>query len=245
MLETHHLADFEALWSLDAGWFEPPNQRRGGWSGVSRYTLANGEAVFIKRQENHVYRPWNTLFRPVATFAREYDNLLRFRRLGIATMEPLYFGQRSVDGKLRAILVTRELAGYLPADAECYQPISRLSRLSRHHLIIRIAAAVRDLHQQHLQHNCLYAKHIFIRKTDGDGWDVRFIDLEKAKWRPFLRLIAIRDFGSLYRHTLGWSRNEQLRLFLAYRQERRLSAESKKILRAIFQQTKAKRRLYS
>ena len=30
------LPDFDALWRLDAQWFEEPNRRRGGWSGTAR-----------------------------------------------------------------------------------------------------------------------------------------------------------------------------------------------------------------
>ncbi len=33
------LDSFESVWSLDIGWFEEPNVRRGGWSGVSRLEL--------------------------------------------------------------------------------------------------------------------------------------------------------------------------------------------------------------
>ena len=33
------LTDFNALWDLEAEWFEEPNHRRGGWSGVARCEL--------------------------------------------------------------------------------------------------------------------------------------------------------------------------------------------------------------
>lgn len=241
ILRHNHADGFEQLWALDADhWFEPPNQRRGGWSGVVRTRLAlpeGGEVgIFIKRQENHVYRAWQNLFRPAATFEREFRNLLRCRRLGIPTLETVYFGQRLVAGKLRAILVTRELEGYLPADAERYRPLAQLDRARRKNLINRAAETIRQLHRHHLQHNCLYPKHLFIRE-DGD-LDVRLIDLEKAKWRPSRRAIAVRDFGSLYRHTEGWNRTDQLRLFLAYRQEDRLGKESRNILMRILRDGK-------
>jgi tRNA A-37 threonylcarbamoyl transferase component Bud32 len=237
ILRHNHVDDFERLWALDAeNWFEPPNHRRGGWSGVVRTKLAlptGGEAhIFIKRQENHVYRAWQNLFRLTATFEREFRNLLRFRQFGIPSPETIYFGQRTVEGKLRAILVTRELAGYLPVNAECYSPIAKLDRSRRKLLISQAADTVRRLHQKRIQHNCLYPKHLFVRE-DGD-FEVCLIDLEKAKWRPYKQSIVVRDFGSLYRHTEGWSRTDQLRLFLAYRNESRASKKSKKILMRIF-----------
>jgi tRNA A-37 threonylcarbamoyl transferase component Bud32 len=199
----------------------------------TKLALPDGSEVgiFIKRQENHVYRAWQNFFRLTATFAREFYNLLRFRQLGIPSPEIVYFGQRMVDGKLRAILVTRELAGYLPVNAECYSPIAKFDRFRRKLLITQVADTVRRLHQERIQHNCLYPKHLFVREN-GD-FDVCLIDLVKAKWRPYKRSIIVRDLGSLYRHTQGWSRTDQLRLFLAYRNENRASKESKKILMLI------------
>ena len=34
LAHSNGLDSFDAIWTLDIGWFEEPNQRRGGWSGV-------------------------------------------------------------------------------------------------------------------------------------------------------------------------------------------------------------------
>lgn len=231
VLARHQLANFDALWTLDAGWFEEPNKRRGGWSGVSRYRIGNSQGLFIKRQENHFYRTWSNFFIPALTFEREFRNLLKFQKLGIPTLDLVYFGRRKNKGDSQAILVTRELEGYIPLDNAMLQASLKNDGRLRKLVISKVADVVRNMHHKHMQHNCLYPKHLFVR--EGGELDVRFIDLEKAKWRPFRRLIAIRDFGTLYRHTEGWRRTDQLRLFLAYRQETRLGRESRKILEAI------------
>jgi hypothetical protein len=207
LLKANNLADFEALWNLDAGWFEEPNQRRGGWSGVSRYQLANGEYLFIKRQQNHIYRALLTLFLPRATFEREFVNLLRFQKLGIP-----------------------------PLDAVDFQPIAKFDRISRLKLIETTANTIRGMHDLRIQHNCLYLKHIFVKVSDTNQVEARLIDLEKAKWRPRRRLAIIRDFVSLQRHTVGWSNTDRLRFFLKYQQESRLSASSKELLSTILLQ---------
>ena len=53
ILRDNGLADFDSIWNLDAGWFEEPNKRRGGWSGVSRISLKTEEGgslgMFLKR----------------------------------------------------------------------------------------------------------------------------------------------------------------------------------------------------
>ncbi len=66
ILELNELESFDSIWELDAAWFEEPNKRRGGWSGVSRISLKTEEGgsvgVFLKRQENHNTK---TLAKPV------------------------------------------------------------------------------------------------------------------------------------------------------------------------------------
>ncbi|MBC7698774.1 MAG: inaA protein [Bacteroidia bacterium] len=239
-LAANQLASFDALWTLDAGWFEVPNERRGGWSGVSRYVLANGDAIFIKRQKNHVYRSWQNLFLPVATFEREFKNILHFQKLAIPTMTLVYFGQRRINGDLQSILITRELKDFQALDAEDYQPINKLSQSSRKSVIQAAANAIRHMHDCKIQHNCLYLKHVFIKIVDDRQVDVRFIDLEKAKWRPWKNLAMFRDLASLLRHAEGWSKTDCLRFFLCYNQQRRLSKASKQSLTNILQQIEHK-----
>jgi len=238
ILQHNHLDSFEALWELNKDdWFEPPNYRRGGWSGVMRTRIllpdGRGVGIFVKRQENHFFRSWRNLFRLTATFEREFRNLMNFRKLGVRTLEPIYYCQKTVNGKLRAIIVTRELEGYQPFDAECYKPIGKIGKNRRSRLISRVAKTLRAMHDARLQHNCLYLKHVFVKEEADGTVDARVIDLEKAKWRPIRSIITTRDLYSLSRGAEGWSRTERLRFFLAYRNEARLSAESKKLLRGI------------
>ena len=248
ILDANHAGSFEQLWQLDLdNWFEPPNQRRGGWSGVTRSELnlpdGGKVGVFIKRQENHGYRAWQNLFRLSATFEREFLNLRQFGTLGISTLEPIYFGQRKVEGKLRAILITKELAGYQPFDAADYQPIAKIDQARRKRIFASVGSTLRHLHANHIQHNCLYLKHIFVHENPDGSVDARLIDMEKAKRRPLRHFIAIRDLYSMHRRAEGWSRTDRLRLFLAYRQETRLSAESKRLLRAILRRMQIKNRI--
>jgi hypothetical protein len=248
LLRANGLDTFEALWSRNADvWHEAPNVRRGGWSGVVRLTLARPEGgevgIFVKRQENHTYREWRRFALPAATFEREFVNLMHFQRLGIPTLEPLYFGKRRVDGNLRAILVTLELSGCDPLDAPRWNPLAQTKLQHRRSLIRQIAETIRRMHAQHWQHNCLYPKHLFAGEFAGNSegrYDVRLIDLEKAKWRPFRNRIAMHDLCSLHRHADGWSRSDRLRLFLAYCQVPRLTPATRKLLRNILMRARGK-----
>src|ERR1051325_9024795 len=102
IFEFNGLRSFADFWKLQATWFEEPNQRRGGWSGVARCELKLPEGgtacVFLKRQENHTTRTLTHPVRGIATFVREFQQVLRYRQHRIPTLTPLYFAQRHEDG---------------------------------------------------------------------------------------------------------------------------------------------------
>lgn len=212
ILEHNHLDSFDAWWQLEAGWFEEPNQRRGGWSGVSRVELraADGNTlpVFLKRQQEHTTRTWRHPFRGELTFRREMHNILAYRAAGVPALEPVFFAEQQVDGRRCAVLVTVALEGF----AELARPADRRQRRA---VIHACAGTVRRLHAAKLQHNCLYPKHIFVR-SDGNHAEARLIDLEKTKRVRRRRCAVLRDLDSLNRHAQDWSLTDRLRFLLDY-----------------------------
>jgi tRNA A-37 threonylcarbamoyl transferase component Bud32 len=237
ILRHNNLDSFDALWDLQADWFEPPNERRGGWSGVSRCELALPEGgtvgVFLKRQENHITR---TVLHPfgMSTFIREIKNILRFKNAGIPGLEPVYFAVRKVDGDLRAILCTEALDGYEPLEnlTEAWSKEGWPDRKKRRRLMQSIAAVMSRMHDHKIQHNCFYPKHIFVRTT-GDAIEVRIIDLEKAKVKLLRRYATFRDLYTLNRHAQHWSRTDRMRFFLTYLELDKLDADAKALWRSI------------
>ena len=223
------LHDFDTLWKLDIGWFEEPNQRRGGWSGVSRLEvdLPDGTrtAVFIKRQQNHITRTWRYPLRGITTFRREFENLQWLQDVGVPTLDVLYFAERRVDGDRRAILVSRELTGYASFE-DCMQywqqhgfpdkPVWRA-------LIRKLAAIARRMHGHHIQQNCFLPKHVFIGGIDGD-MDIRLIDFEKAKRSITVERAMLRDLDTFNRRSPGLRTTDRLRFLLAYFGRERVDA---------------------
>ncbi|HLF98545.1 MAG TPA: lipopolysaccharide kinase InaA family protein [Methylococcaceae bacterium] len=236
ILARNGLADFDALWALHRqGWFEPPNRRRGGWSGVVRHETMTetGEPVglFVKFQEDHVYRSILHGFAPRATYDREFANLRRFQAAGLPAPEWVYFGQMRQEGHLRAILVTRELHDYAPLDTLNPQ---ELSRPQRRVLLETLARSAQRMHRHFIQHGSLYPKHIYYRFGADGACDVRLIDLERGRWHPCRRSIAIRDLSSLLRRVRHvYRRTEQLRFLLAYCDTSRLNPRAKSLAKAI------------
>ena len=223
-LIANHLADFEALWSVSADWYEAPNERRGGWSGVSRYVLADGSAIFLKRQENHLCRTLRHPIRGIPTFYREYRNILRLQEHDIGSVEALYYGDRQAAGCWRAILVTLALDSFMNLDEWNAAP-AHSEREQRESLIRVIALACARLHHHRLQHSCLYGKHLFVPraapKTESyREADVRFIDLEKLRRGISRERVGAHDIDQLMRHTDGWSDIDKATFLAAYRQSR-------------------------
>lgn len=225
------LKSFDQFWNLKATWFEPPNHRRGGWSGVVKYqlNLAEGDIpVFIKRQENHLTRTWRHCLRGIPTFEKEYRNIQKLRKLNIPTLEAVYFAK---SGK-KAILITKALEDFQSLE---HLNTDALSRAQKNALINTVAQVIQKLHQHRLQHNCLYAKHIFVSQT-AQSWQVRLIDLEKMKRRLSRKQALIRDLSTLSRHVpVVWSVSDRLRFLLAYTGEKRLTSE----VRALWHQLAA------
>ena len=241
ILAHNGLADFEALWALEAGWFETPNERRGGWSGVSRFELqrplGGTVGVFIKRQKNHRAR---TILHPVggvATFEREFQRIVAFQQHGIPSLEPVFFGVRGAGKNQRAILVTAELAGFVPLDAliaawgrDGVPPLP-----ARLPVIKAVAALAAKMHSCRIRHNCFSPKHVFVRVgTDGQA-EARVIDLEKSRSHQLsIDRCAQRDLYSLSHYSPAtWRKTDRVRFLKLYLGLPRLTAEAKRLWRNV------------
>ena len=233
VLKHNHLSSFDALWTVKTNWFEEPNIRRGGWSGVVKIPLkmdGNPVFIFLKRQENHLSKTWQHPISGIPTFQKEYTNLRRFHRLKIPTQELIYYGSRVYDGNIQAALITKDLSGYFPLDKLLPDDKVGLVQSWQHRrlLLSAVAKVIHKMHQHHIQHNSLYPKHIFAKPLDT-VWDVKLIDLEKAKRRVFKNTAILRDLDTLRRHTANWTNKEQVYFFKAYVNESKLSPKSKKL----------------
>jgi hypothetical protein len=215
------LNSFDAIWGQDIGWFEEPNQRRGGWSGVSRLevALADGScsSVFIKRQQNHITRTWRHPLSGITTFRREFENLQRLQALGVPTLDVLYFAERAIDGNRQAILISRELTGYTSFE-DCmvdWQQHGFPEKPVWRRLINKLAGIARQMHRHHIQQNCFLPKHVFISGLDGE-LDIKLIDFEIAKRTVTVHRAMLRDLDTFNRRCPGLRTTDRLRFLMAY-----------------------------
>lgn len=208
------LGDFSSLWNLRLDWFEPVNERRDGWSGVSHYVLPGIQPLqmFIKRQQNHNTRQLLHPVRGVPTFRREYRNIQLLQSHDIPTLTPLYFGERRIDNKDQAILITLALKGYSSLFDWYHNAALAQPEITIQWVLKNIARVIRRLHDQGFAHYCLYPKHIFVRTNDpttrtpdSDPELVRLIDLEKVRWHPVNHVRRFRDLDCFMRHAQGFA----------------------------------------
>ena len=235
ILKQNRLADFDALWELQAGWFEEPNQRRGGWSGVSRVELPADDsgvrAIFLKRQENHKTFSWRHPFRGIPTFLREFRHIMHYRACSVPTLEPVFFGTQLVGQDHRAILATAELGGFAPLEAHLLQwrQEGKPPSAVRRNILEAVANLARCMHENHIQHNCFYPKHVFIRIAANNCVEARVIDLEKSRWRPLRIHCTLRDLDTLNRHSRGLGQRDRLHFLKTYLQANHLTPNVRKL----------------
>ena len=238
-LEKRRLADFEAWWRLELADVDPPNYDRAGWSTVASFET-DGRRFFVKRQSDYLCRHLTSPLFAVPTARAEHRMIDWCRRSGIPALDEVYFGWRQSSGEQQAILVTEALTGF-----SCLSDLSTSAAgptsSQRRALARSIGRAVAKLHRSGMRHSSLYPKHVFVRPT-GDGWEVRFIDLENTRPHFWHRGAKLRDLESLSRRSRGWSRADKLRVLLAYFGKTRVDAGVRAAVARIRAGTQHKRR---
>lgn len=212
LLERHGLADFDALWALTLEAVDEPNTERGGWSSVYRLDLGEA-AYYLKRQSNHLTR---SLLQPFGepTFAREFRNIQRYRKLGIPALQAAFFAERRVPGERRAVLLTRALDGWLDLD-HWLAGWGALPQTERQAILEACGELAQRLHQAGQMHGCFYPKHIFLRHA-GEAFQAQLIDLEKTRPLLFGMRDRVKDLEPLLRRAAIWSEADIRRLLGAY-----------------------------
>lgn len=255
ILEYNNLSDFDSIWNLEAEWFEAPNKRRGGWSGVNRLELRDPsgygtKSIFLKRQENHICRTMLHPLKGIPTFRREIKNLFKFNKLGLPTLSPIYYAERKTNSGFKSILITEELVGYKSLDEwsliwhEQGWPCKELrSRLMRD-----LSAIIRKIHKCGFRHGCLYPKHIFVKFANEDlsrdqNIEIRMIDLEKTRYWPFKKVCIVKDLSALNRHSQHWRTVERLKFYKLYLQLEHLDPKAKKLWQSFAKRHVRKKRV--
>lgn len=144
-------SDFDHWWQCSGTWVEPPNQRRGGESGVQLLQHA-GSLLYSKRQHGHLYRSMRHPFGQ-PTILRELRAYRALYRLGIVTPRIIYCGARKQQNQWQALLVTEALHGFVSLE-QWYNAGDRHN--TSQPVLRHIAITLARLHRARWQHGCCY-----------------------------------------------------------------------------------------
>ncbi len=225
---------FATLWDAEGDWVEPRNERRGGFSGVTRVLLDGvGNAsglIYLKRQRNHFTRQLLLPWRREPTALREWRNLEHLAQAGVAVCTPVCHGERRApDGAIEAIIATAALDDHVALKdlVARWRSAAPPSRSERRHLARSIARTVTALHRARIRHGCLHAKHVFMA-PDGSA---ALIDLEKGRPCHLASRALLRDLAQLARHTDWPDIRDRLAVFHACTSEAGLTRKAARRLR--------------
>ncbi len=237
----HQLDGFEPLWYRQIDWFEEPNQRRGGWSGVGQLILASDDAalnVFVKKQQNHGRRTLLHPFKGEPTFRREFKRLTFLETQHIKAPKVVFYGERQLDNQACAMLVTETLLGFEPLDVVTQRWFSEQpkTREQKRRLLKTVALTLRHFHETGLVHRALYPKHLFVKNAETHP-EIAFIDLEKARNSWLFIYRAYFDLAAFNRHATHWSASDRLYFFLQYFQLSKLTKSHRFICRQIIKRS--------
>lgn len=203
LLASNKLTDFDAFWQLPENWVEPPNQRRGGWSGVStqQIKLDNGDnqLLYIKRQHAHTFRSFRYPFsKPTAW--REYQNNLRLHHLGFPVANCVFYQEQNIQGCHRAVMATLAIAD--PIDLTQWLAVAKPDQDSTRRVLNNIASDVRRLHDMGFEYRALYGNHILLAEHQTNPSPQHFfIDVETMRRQIPHLSPRVRDICQFFRHT--------------------------------------------
>lgn len=229
ILKKHGLTSFDDIWKLSAVEVEPGNIRRGGWSSVVRLELMDDQQVkknvYIKRQQNHSTRLPRFCFKKIPTLLKEWMSIQLLNQALVPTVHPLYFAWGIDNNDHKAILVTWELEDYVALEKLLPNWVS-LTWKFRKNILHKMGEIIARMHKAHVQHNCLYPKHVFV-KNENNNISISIIDLEKCRTRLISSFIFKRDIGTLYKRMLVTSKKERLYFVHSYFGEKKLSEKNR------------------
>jgi len=194
------MSSFDHWWNCRGEVVEPFNERRGGQSGVEKFNDAELGVLYIKRQVGHIFRSLRYPFgKPTAI--RERNAYWAFAKIGLKTPELVFVEARKHQGDWQAILVTRDLAGFLPLqDWYVAGGPSRLGAENYPQFLQKLGWTLAQLHRHRWCHGSLHFLHIYV--TPGDSHqlpEIAFLDLERAQRKISSKAAVQRDLRTLKR----------------------------------------------
>lgn len=234
-LRLAHLLDIESVAHRDLDWFEAPNKRRGGWSGVSRLVLnpdatkAEQTAVFLKIQQNHFYRSWRNCFRKRLTYEREFLAINHLDGLVKGLPKVLLYAQWQEGKNKGCLFVTEALDEWIPLNKWLSQ---EPENQQTEQVLQKLAETLRSMHRHQWAHFGLFQKHVFLRPAvETKDYAIKLIDFEKSRKTLTQGQSIIEDVSRFLRHSPNLSQQNKIYFLKAYFQTELFSPSQKALIR--------------
>jgi hypothetical protein len=192
--------------------------------------------VLIKHQDQSGQNRLLALFKKSA-LANEVRHLLMLKKNHIITTEPVYF---YTTPEQRTLLIVCDLTHFtslrqLHAQWQHNQPSFQM----RMAITAQMGKIIRQLHQLKRIHGQLGDEYIWVRCSMPEGKRkledrvIGLTDVRRAKRFQMKSRAIMTDLGHLLAVGTHWSKTNQLRFFLRYREHTTLSSADKRLIRRI------------
>jgi heptose I phosphotransferase len=220
LLTRHGLTTFAALADFTGGQVAK-NVLRERTTTRLDLTDADGtpRTLYLKRHARprvwEIVKPLFRLTRPIVGARNEWDAILRFHEVGIATMVPVALGE--ANG--RSFLVTEGIAGCekLTAWMQTHKHALHNGELAALRKIVAgVADVARTMHTAGLHHQDFYLTHLMVPQNMS-AEPIHVLDLGRARHQPRLaRRWIVKDLAQLNYSAADVSASDRLRFLTRY-----------------------------
>ncbi|HAV14498.1 MAG TPA: hypothetical protein DCX06_13560 [Opitutae bacterium] len=232
------LLDIDAVSQRDFDWFEEPNKRRGGWSGVARIvlnpkaTIEQQSVVFLKIQQNHFYREPRKLFKKCLTFEREFDVLENVGKVSKCVPEVVLFAKWQNGSDVGSILITKALDEWYPLREWILgdNGLTPPDEPTFHRALDAIARCGREINTAGWVHLCFSAKHLFVKPEADGSFSSCVIDFEKSRKHLRSNYRTMKDCSHFMRHTPNLTDSHKRHFLESYFQTNDFTPAQRKLI---------------
>lgn len=208
IFEQSGLASFGALWAQPRDFIDDVNERRGGWSAVSRLSLGapeRPEVFYLARQENQ-YR--YSLDKPLgaSTYRFAVRGIERNLALGLPAVTIAAYGFRHIGGQQQGMLVTHALESC--SMEELHESGSDWAAMLP--LLRKTGETLYKMHAHRISHGALYPKHLYINPVSGC---INLLDFERSRVCWTTRQAIKRDLKQMLKR-IPWLSPEAVEALL-------------------------------
>jgi heptose I phosphotransferase len=242
LLTRHALTTFDAIANFSGGQVAK-NVLRERTTTRLDFAHADGATytLYLKRHQRpriaELIKPLLRLTRPIVGARNEWEAILRFHEIGIATMIPVALGEAGG----RSFLITegipgcQKLTAWLDSHRHCVHN-GQLASLRR--IVAGVADVARTMHAVGMHHQDFYLTHLMLPQS-GAPAPIHVLDLGRARSHSRLaRRWIVKDLAQLNYSADGVSSSERLRFLKRYL-GRGLTRSDRAIVRSIVSKSRA------